>query len=490
MKKTAAVILALVIALSAMFSLALATFAANEPSYSVSFSTKEAHQKDTVTMEISIKNNPGLISLRLQVVYDESVLQLTEVKDNGLLNGWTQPAPTVKSPYILRWADPISPNNNTANGVVAKLTFKVKDGAAFDETKVTVEHIESRQFDGTKIDFANASAEFTVVCPHLNEKEQITKQPTHTGNGTKTIVCNGCGKTIRTETIPALGHSFGAWTVTTAATCTAEGVETRTCSCGAKETREIAMKAHTSGNWEVKIAPTCTAKGTEVQNCSVCGAEMSTREIAATGHKYGEWVVSKEATCTEKGEKNSTCTVCNESITEDIPAKGHTPGEWTIVKDPTCTEKGEKNAECTVCGEKYTEEISAKGHASGEWETVKEATCTENGEKKVVCTVCEEEYTETIPALGHKFGEWEVTKEATETTEGEKARECTVCGEKETEIIPVNIPKPEDPKKPNIPNTTGNTVMYEVLSVLGVMMIFAIVGVSVYRLRKKQLIHN
>lgn len=490
MKKTAAVILALVIALSAMFSLALATFAANEPSYSVSFNTKEAHQKDTVTMEISIKNNPGLISLRLQVVYDESVLQLTEVKDNGLLNGWTQPAPTVKSPYILRWADSIAPSNNTANGVVAKLTFKVKDGAAFDKTTVTVEHIESRQFDGTKNTFANASAEFTVVCPHLSEKEQITKQATHTETGTKAIVCNTCGKTIRTETIPALGHSFGAWTVTKAATCTAEGVETRTCSCGATETRKTDKTAHTAGKWEVKTAPTCTEKGTEVQKCTVCGTVMATRETAAKGHIYGEWSIVKDATCTEKGEKKSACTVCGKAITEEIPAKGHTPGEWTVIKDSTCTEKGEKSAECTVCGEKYTEEIAAKGHTPGEWKVTKEATCTEDGEKKSVCTVCDEEYTEAIPALGHKFGEWKVIKEATDTADGQKERVCSVCGEKETEIIPANIPKPEDPKKPEIPNTTENTVMYAVLSVLGVMMIFAIVGISVYRLRKKQLIHN
>lgn len=496
MKKTAAVILALVIALSAMLSLSMATFAANEPAYSVSFNTKEAQQLDVVTMEISIKNNPGLISLRLQVVYDETVLKLVEVKDNGLLNGWTQPAPTVKSPYILRWADPIAPSNNTANGVVAKLTFKVKDGAAFDRTKVTVEHIESRQFDGTKNTFANASAEFTVVCPHSSVKEQVAKQPTHTEVGTKAIVCNTCGKTIRTETVPATGHSFGAWTVTKTATCTAEGAETRTCSCSAKETRKIDKTAHTAGKWEVKTAPTCTEKGAEVQKCTACGTVMATRETAAKGHTFGEWTIVKDATCTEKGEKKSACTVCGNAITEEIPAKGHIPGEWTVTKEPTCTEKGEKSAECTVCGEKYTEEIAAKGHTPSEWTVVKEATCTEDGEKKSVCTVCGEEYTEAIPALDHNYGEWKVVKEATDTAEGQKERVCAVCGEKETEIIPVLTAKPENPQKPedsqnpDIPNTTENTIVYAVLSVLGVMMIFAIVGVSVYRLRKKQFIHN
>lgn len=448
MKKTSAVILALVIALSAMFSLALMSNAADAPSYSVSFNTKEAHQSDTVTMEISIKNNPGLISLRFRVVYDENVLHLTEVKDKGLLKGWTTPSPTVSSPYTLRWADSLATVNNTANGAVATLTFKVKDAAAFAKTTVTVEHIESRQFDGTKNTFANASADVTVVCPHSSVKEQITKQPTHTDAGTKAIVCNACGKTVRTETISATGHSFGAWTVTKDSTCQAVGTETRTCSCGAKETREIAMKSHTAGKWEETKAPTCTDKGTEVQKCTVCKAVMSTRETAAKGHTFGEWTVVKEATCIEKGEKTAVCTVCGEAVTEEIVANGHTPSEWKVVK---------------------------------------EATCAADGEKKSVCTVCGEEYTEVIPALDHKFDEWKVVKEATDKAEGAKERVCSVCGEKETEVIPVKTAEPEDPKKPVIPNTTGNTFVFVLLSALGVMIIFAIVGVSVYRLRRKQL---
>ena len=52
--------------------------------------------------------------------------------------------------------------------------------------------------------------------------------------------------------IPATGHKFGGWTVTTKATVDKTGVETRTCSvCGKKETRDVA-----------KLTPTPTAKPT------------------------------------------------------------------------------------------------------------------------------------------------------------------------------------------------------------------------------------
>lgn len=46
------------------------------------------------------------------------------------------------------------------------------------------------------------------------------------------------------EEIPATGHTFGDWKETTPATCTAEGVETRTCACGETETRAIPKTEH------------------------------------------------------------------------------------------------------------------------------------------------------------------------------------------------------------------------------------------------------
>ena len=39
-------------------------------------------------------------------------------------------------------------------------------------------------------------------------------------------------------------HTFGEWTVTTPATCTADGVETRSCACGETETRAIPATGH------------------------------------------------------------------------------------------------------------------------------------------------------------------------------------------------------------------------------------------------------
>ena len=89
---------------------------------------------------------------------------------------------------------------------------------------------------------------------------------------TEGIHCSVCDAVIKAqEVVPATGkHSFGNWKITKAATCTATGTKTRTCSgCGKVETQTIAKMAHKYVNTVVK--PTYTAQGYTLHKCSVCG---------------------------------------------------------------------------------------------------------------------------------------------------------------------------------------------------------------------------
>lgn len=86
--------------------------------------------------------------------------------------------------------------------------------------------------------------------------------PTCTEAGEKGKVCSRCGMK-ETEKISALGHDWGAWTVTTPATCTKEGVETRICNRDTShvETRTIPATGH---NW--------VDNGNGTHTCTNCGA--------------------------------------------------------------------------------------------------------------------------------------------------------------------------------------------------------------------------
>ena len=116
-------------------------------------------------------------------------------------------------------------------------------------------------------------------------------------------------------------HAFGEWTVTTPATCTKDGVKTRTCACGETETQTIPATGHSFGEWTVTTPATCTADGVETHSCA-CG-ETETRAIPATGHSFGDWTVTTPATCTEDGVETRTCSACGETETRAIPATGH-----------------------------------------------------------------------------------------------------------------------------------------------------------------------
>ena len=177
--------------------------------------------------------------------------------------------------------------------------------------------------------------------------------------------CSVCGKVIKAQTvIKATGHKYGSWTVTKAATCTAAGTQSRTCSvCKNVENKTIKAKGHTEVA-DSAVAATCTTDGkTAGSHCSVCGKVIKAQTvIKATGHKYGSWTVTKAATCTEDGSQKRSCTVCGNTETQTIKATGHKASGWMIDKQPDIGVKGSKHKECTVCGKVLqTAEIPALG---------------------------------------------------------------------------------------------------------------------------------
>jgi len=131
------------------------------PRYEVS--SAKARAGDTVTITVSIKDNPGIITCQIRTLFDENALELTGVENTGLLNGFRTPAPNISSPYRLLWMDSSSMVNNSANGVIAKLNFKVKNGAEPGDYNVSVEAVEAMNASGGSVSFANGQGKITVI---------------------------------------------------------------------------------------------------------------------------------------------------------------------------------------------------------------------------------------------------------------------------------------------------------------------------------------
>lgn len=86
---------------------------------------------------------------------------------------------------------------------------------------------------------------YTVTQPntaigHDWDEGSVLEEPGCLTSGERIFICNNNPTHIRTEPIPAKGHSFGAWEVTVQPTETAPGEQQRVCSaCGSKETQSI-----------------------------------------------------------------------------------------------------------------------------------------------------------------------------------------------------------------------------------------------------------
>ncbi|MBP3411803.1 MAG: hypothetical protein J6K89_00930, partial [Oscillospiraceae bacterium] len=162
------------------------------------------------------------------------------------------------------------------------------------------------------------------------------------------------------------GHTWNSGAVTTAASCTAAGVKTYTCTaCKATKTETIAKTAHTYG-YRVSNAPTTSATGTLTGTCSACkGSTLVTLpKLNTTDYSY---TVVKTATCGATGTGRYTWkTTAYGSFSFDVTiakTTAHSYNSGVITKVPTLNAEGVKTYTCAICKGTKTEAV-AKLHES------------------------------------------------------------------------------------------------------------------------------
>ncbi len=437
---------------------------------SLSVSTASGGPGDTVTLDISIADNPGIMVLNPKLSFNTDALEYVGYEDAGL-TGWTV------TERGMVW---IGDTETDLNGVILKLKFHIKESAPSGLAEVTLlcedgdaanenEEIVSLSVTGGGVIVEGGTDIHTHTMTHIPAQKPGCTEP---GN-IEYWYCADCGKYFTDEAgeneitqaetvIPPTGHSPGeaVHENEVPATCTEPGSYDAVvyCTvCGAELSREtvtVPALGHDWGDWTQTKAPTETEEGEETRSCKRCDA-TETRTIPPLVHQCEyTHVPAVEPSCTEPGNiEHWRCPICGKYYvgdkydlhlaTEDevlLPALGHDWGDWTETKAPSCTEPGEETRTCKRDGtHKETREIPSTGHAPGEavHENEVPATCTEPGsyDEVVYCTACGAELSrdsKTVPAFGHDWSDWTTTTEATCTEAGEESRSCKRCGETET----------------------------------------------------------
>ena len=214
--------------------------------------------------------------------------------------------------------------------------------------------------------------------------------PTCTEGGGVTHTCSRCGFSHKEDSIPALGHSFGAYVYDNNASCTADGTQTRKCTrCDVTETITAPDTATGHSYDKVVTAPTYTEQGYTTYTCTVCGDSYKDNYTDLKQHSYVGVVT--EPTCVAQGYTTYTCTECGDSYVDDYTdVVDHTPVTDPAVP-PTCVEKGKmEGSHCGTCGLVLKKQalISTVDTHRMEESIIKMPTYDEPGQVAYICKDC------------------------------------------------------------------------------------------------------
>ena len=288
---------------------------------------------------------------------------------------------------------------------------------------------------------------------------------------TFSLVVNTDETMVLSYVINNCSHSYTS-VVDCAATCTANGMRTYTCSkCGDSYHEEIAALGHSY------VGDTCSACG-HVRSYYLIGWingvdygcegdwENLGKHLFVNGKvtvtissdsylfvKTGDnqnWYMT-EGVCFDK---SATLHNTNKGLTDanKIFVPGGTTVTFTlkvntdetlvlsyvidkcvhnysnaITQQPTCESAGIRTYTCSICDDTYTQIVAALGHSYDNGVVTKQLTCTANGVKTFTCSACSCTRTETIAKLGHNY-QSTVNKPSC-TDKGCTIHTCSRCGD-------------------------------------------------------------
>ncbi len=232
--------------------------------------------------------------------------------------------------------------------------------------------------------------------------------PTCTGEGYTLNTCTVCGESYKTNKIPMKEHSFGEWIVESPATCSQDGWQYRTCSCGENQRIIIESDGH-SYRVSKETKSTCTTGGYATYVCADCGA-TTTEQLPLSNHEFEkkyankswlEWIIDIIFNIIFGYEGNQAyyyqCKSCNHIATakdsNQIGGAGvmagcqHQLGDWTTVLEPSCID-GCKVRYCVSCNE-VVEAIVIDANSDHTYDIIiTHPTCVDAGYTTYNCKIC------------------------------------------------------------------------------------------------------
>ena len=321
--KTKIIAIALVIVMM-LGVMPLSVFAADSD-MTVSVEQKNALPGSTVTVNIDLKNNPGISSMKLKVAYDDSILTLDSVAYNSEMGGQSLPPQTMASPVTLTWVSPFA--NFTADATFVTLTFTVADDAPVNTTAgfdVTYDPNDIYNMDETNVDCVLENGGINIIAGVPGDI-----------NGDN--VCNN-------KDITRMFQYLAGWEVFV----NTPMLDTN--GDGSVNNKDLTRLFQYQADWDVEIFP---APGTIIPTPEECSHNLeaipANAPLCEQDGNTAYWYCS----LCEKYYNDAAASAETTLASTVIPATGHS----TVIDervDPTYTETGlTEGSHCSSCGKVF-----------------------------------------------------------------------------------------------------------------------------------------
>ena len=222
-------------------TLSITSFAAETASIKVSSET--VMPGDSVTINVDISNNPGIMAMAFCITYDSDAL-VYKSYSKGYLSSCT-----VKDHSDKGHVSFVNVENKdiSTNGTIISVIFEVKADAKPGNHPITLAN-SNRDKHGTKLHNSFSTSQQKFIVP---------------------LVVSG-GVTVQ-ETCENAGHKYSQWNLVREATCTSTGLKESSCArCGNVAEEIIPITHDFESEWTVDKAATPDEDGIMSRHCTKC----------------------------------------------------------------------------------------------------------------------------------------------------------------------------------------------------------------------------
>ena len=419
---------------------------------------------DTVSVTISLENNPGITGARIFVDYNSDVLTLKNVENGNVFAGT---APVLSPsfdvvPYQLQWS--IGVKDMTDDGVLATMIFDVNENAEDGKYDISLtydqEDIFNTKFENVHFDVSNGTVEISsgpatiddftyeikdggiVITGYVGTSGSVKIGSEYEIEGTVYKVIGIAesafegNEIVRSVEIPETVQYVGDYAFYDCTSLVKVTVLGKNTVLGEKSLGYYMINRRLDGVTKGFTIYGYTGSTAE----AYAGTEEEITFVALSeecSHNYIEKVVAP--TCVTEGYTIYVCDLCGESyIDKYVDKLGHSFTNYVSDKNATCEKDGTKTAKCDRCDltDTIIDEDSKLGHSFTNYVSDKNATCEEDGTKTAKCDRCD--LTDTIAdedsKLGHSFTNYVSDKNATCEEDGTKTAKCDRCDATDTII--------------------------------------------------------